>query len=489
MQKGELCVLTCKPEYAYGASGAPPTIPANATLQFEVELLSWQSTKDILGDGGIIKTVVQEGSGFEQPKGKDEVLLKFKIYNKQKELVDSSADAGAEFTVEDGHCIPALAKCVTHMKRGETSKLVIEPQYGYGNEESTSSSGVKIPAGSQLRAELTLVSWKAVKTLAGTTISMKTLVEVDGYEKPNEGARVNVNYKARVAGEEKVFEEKNNLEFETDDRQVIEGLDKVVMEMKKGEKALATIPPEHGFGSKGLEGKVPSGATLTYEIELVDFKSAKESYDMDAKEMMEAALKYKGKGNEAFKLGDFPYAHKKYEKAVKFLEFDQKYTEDEKREAKKVKMACWNNEAQCGLKTKDYVMAKKSCDKVLNIDSQNIKALYRRAQSYIATKDYLEASTDLKNAITIDPTCKEAKIEMKRLLKLQAEYNSKQKKLYSGMFEKMSKMEATEMKRKGIENPVLQKEETKACTAGCCGEKEPETVKQEEEKCTTGCCG
>jgi hypothetical protein len=50
MKKGELAKLTLKPEYAYGAAGSPPTIPPNATLVFEVELLSWKSVKDITGE-------------------------------------------------------------------------------------------------------------------------------------------------------------------------------------------------------------------------------------------------------------------------------------------------------------------------------------------------------------------------------------------------------------------------------------------------------
>ena len=36
MKKGEKAVLTCKSEYAYGAAGSPPKIPADATLNFEV---------------------------------------------------------------------------------------------------------------------------------------------------------------------------------------------------------------------------------------------------------------------------------------------------------------------------------------------------------------------------------------------------------------------------------------------------------------------
>jgi len=43
MSVGERAMLTCKPEYAYGKSGSPPTIPPNATLKFDVELLSFES--------------------------------------------------------------------------------------------------------------------------------------------------------------------------------------------------------------------------------------------------------------------------------------------------------------------------------------------------------------------------------------------------------------------------------------------------------------
>ena len=55
MLKGEKAILTCKPDYAYGARGSPPTIPPDATLQFEVELFSWTSDKDYFDDGGCVR--------------------------------------------------------------------------------------------------------------------------------------------------------------------------------------------------------------------------------------------------------------------------------------------------------------------------------------------------------------------------------------------------------------------------------------------------
>ncbi|ELT94642.1 hypothetical protein CAPTEDRAFT_160087 [Capitella teleta] len=39
MSIGEVAVLTCTPDYAYGPQGYPPVIPPNSTLLFEVELI------------------------------------------------------------------------------------------------------------------------------------------------------------------------------------------------------------------------------------------------------------------------------------------------------------------------------------------------------------------------------------------------------------------------------------------------------------------
>ncbi len=38
MKRGEIAVLYCKSNYAYGESGSPPKIPPNATLVFEVTI-------------------------------------------------------------------------------------------------------------------------------------------------------------------------------------------------------------------------------------------------------------------------------------------------------------------------------------------------------------------------------------------------------------------------------------------------------------------
>ncbi|XP_022018001.1 peroxisomal membrane protein 11D-like isoform X2 [Helianthus annuus] len=55
-------------------------------------------------------------------------------------------------------------------------------------------------------------------------------------------------------------------EFKEDEEQVIDGLDRAVMTMKKGEVALLKVAPEYAFGSTGSEKElavVPPNATVT----------------------------------------------------------------------------------------------------------------------------------------------------------------------------------------------------------------------------------
>ena len=62
MRKGELASFKLKPEYGYGEQGSPPKIPSNATLIFEIELLSWKA-QDISeeNDGRLTKSIVKKG--------------------------------------------------------------------------------------------------------------------------------------------------------------------------------------------------------------------------------------------------------------------------------------------------------------------------------------------------------------------------------------------------------------------------------------------
>ncbi|OQD77929.1 hypothetical protein PENDEC_c002G01458 [Penicillium decumbens] len=58
------------------------------------------------------------------------------------------------------------------------------------------------------------------------------------------------------------------LSFKLGTGRVIKGWDQGLLDMCIGEKRTLTIPPEYGYGDRGV-GPIPGGATLIFETELV----------------------------------------------------------------------------------------------------------------------------------------------------------------------------------------------------------------------------
>jgi peptidylprolyl isomerase len=106
-------------------------------------------------------------------------------------------------------------------------------------------------------------------------IYQKTLKAGSG-DGPKVGQTVSVSYKGMLVNGQ-VFDQSDlhggPVDFQVGVGKIIPGWDKVVMQMKKGEKRMIVIPPELAYGSRGTPGgPIAPDSFLAFEVELVNLK-------------------------------------------------------------------------------------------------------------------------------------------------------------------------------------------------------------------------
>lgn len=92
---------------------------------------------------------------------------------------------------------------------------------------------------------------------------------------PQTGNTVSVHYTGTLEDGTKFdssHDRNQPIEFPLGQGFVIAGWDEGIALLNKGAKAKLVIPPELGYGMQGVPGVIPANATLTFEVELVDFE-------------------------------------------------------------------------------------------------------------------------------------------------------------------------------------------------------------------------
>lgn len=93
---------------------------------------------------------------------------------------------------------------------------------------------------------------------------------------PNRGQTINAHYTGWLDdfdGTDKFDSTRDDgrlFQFEVGKGQVIQGWDETFGEMKIGERRQIILPPQMAYGDKGVPGIIASGATLYFDVELVE---------------------------------------------------------------------------------------------------------------------------------------------------------------------------------------------------------------------------
>jgi FK506-binding protein 4/5 len=122
-------------------------------------------------------------------------------------------------------------------------------------------------------------SFEAVPPVLPEGIKKEVLVAApeEDTNYPRKGDDVFVHYVGTLESDGSKFDSSRDrgepFKFKLGVGQVIKGWDLGVATMRKGEKAVFTLPSEYAYGASGSPPMIPGGATLVFEVELLRFGS------------------------------------------------------------------------------------------------------------------------------------------------------------------------------------------------------------------------
>jgi FKBP-type peptidyl-prolyl cis-trans isomerase FkpA len=111
------------------------------------------------------------------------------------------------------------------------------------------------------------IAWAAMPV----GVKVETVVAGQGTSPTRDDVAL-INYKGMLA-DGKVFDEGKQVPLAVDG--VVPGFTQALEQMQRGGKYKVTIPSELGYGSEA-NGPIPANSDLTFEVELLDFKSKAE---------------------------------------------------------------------------------------------------------------------------------------------------------------------------------------------------------------------
>ncbi|XP_030073904.1 peptidyl-prolyl cis-trans isomerase FKBP8 [Microcaecilia unicolor] len=366
----------------------------------------------------------------EDPCEKTAVLPATDTQLSQAKHVTSLLDSGEDFEIienasdeddDDMSELPLLEDIRT-LKKQRGGEGDAESQ----QLENLENAGVTVEPATQ--------EWLDV--LGSGSLKKKILVAGKGVgSRPVNGQNVTIELKVMLEEDGVVADEEPSLTFTLGDGDVMQALDLCVQLMELGEKALIMSDAKYGYGKQGRGPSIPPDATLRLEVTLLDVRDGPDLELLTGQEKNELVNRKRERGNFYYQQAEYVFAINSYEIALKIINSNCKvdFTREEESELLDAKVKCLNNLAASQLKLDHFEAALKSCNLVLEHQSDNIKALFRKGKVLAQQGEYAEAISILKKALKLEPANKTIHAELSKLVKKHAD----QKTIETAMYKKM----------------------------------------------------
>ncbi|XP_059426690.1 peptidyl-prolyl cis-trans isomerase FKBP5-like [Carassius carassius] len=407
------------------------------------------------GDRGVCKIVKQHGVEGEKPMIGDRVCVHYtgRLLNGKK--FDSSLDRKEPFVfnVGKGQVIKAWDIVICSMQKGEVCLMLCKPEYAY----SSAGSPPKVPPNATLVFEIELLSFRGEELTEDGGVVRRIKVKGEGYYNPNEGATVHVHLEGWCGGRSFDSRDVSFVVGESEDKDVPLGVDRAMEKIQKGECCLLYLNPKYGYGKEGKkEYDIGSNAELLYEVTLKDFEKAKESWEMDLKEKLEHAVLVKQKGTQYFKAGRYNFAVIQYQRIVNWLEMECGAGKEQQQAIQALLLVAHLNLALCFLRLREYSQTVENCNKVMELDPVNEKALYRRGEARLLRNEFSMALMDFKQVLQVNSFNRAARSQIAICQRKIREHHERDKKIYANMFQRFAEHDAKvgRLKRKKEESGI-----------------------------------
>ena len=243
VEEGKVCSSNeiAAPHYNYDSDGEPPTDNVGDKLTIIKKL---QVTKEIM----------ETGADLGKPGRPYIVKISYRAYFAGGEEFDRH-DTPVYMALGDDRVIYGLWRAIEHMRRGEKSKIMIKPRWGWGRE--VDQEKLQYPPGweegenklklQRKRAfyEVKLHDWTVRHDLDGDGFLIKTINKRGvGYDRPSTFDEV--KFDLRLTQNGKTFKEYTDLNTTMDDEStILKSFKKIMGSMKTQEEASTRIWPQY----------------------------------------------------------------------------------------------------------------------------------------------------------------------------------------------------------------------------------------------------
>ena len=115
------------------------------------------------------------------------------------------------------------------------------------------------------------------------------------------------------------------------------------------------------------------------------------------------AVELKKRGAELFAANKPTIARKKFKRALAYVERRDDWPTHLADEGEQLALSLHLNIGATYQKTDEPKMVIEACTRALDIDPNNVKALYRRALAYVSRTEWDDAEADLRAAVRVEP--------------------------------------------------------------------------------------